>query len=584
MLDFDETISFGLELERSSGFTEPVKTTISHKKLSGRPRFGGSLSKDAFRLNFIKRELIHNNFSKSTEDLENLSDYFKSKLKKDPFDVDSTLSLGNCFRKLGYVSRAKRLYSLFNKKKQNFETIFIELANIFYDEKNYKKAKYYYEQALNSKRVSLWEPINEKLAFCCYNLKDFKLGASFADLALKQAKFNSIPEIHLLFGNLYLGNKQYHKAIRQYKRGLVNLQSYSKAIKNIVLSSTTNNKIDPKSFSEAIKLTSPKILEAKILNNLGNALNKLGDYISAKHYLESALSLSNLPHAQNNLALTLKSLGDLDGALIHLSKAYQTIPDSALINHNLAETYLAKGNELKAIEHFKKTLTYEKANKFAAFKLNALLGKNIISAPDSYVSNLFDRYSETFENHLLSSLAYKVPKEISRYISSTYGKTFKLDRVIDLGCGTGLCSITLKGNCSELIGIDLSQQMLIKAKEKSLYTQLEQKELTKYLKSSKLKCDLIIAGDVLIYVGKLDDLLYYSNQTSKKGGRFIFSIELSNTGDFKINKTGRFSHSKSYITKLAHKYNWHIDYEKEIELRKEHNKTVKGVLFALLKR
>ena len=164
----------------------------------------------------------------------------------------------------------------------------------------------------------------------------------------------------------------------------------------------------------------------------------------------------------------------------------------------------------EAIEHFKKTLVYEKTNKFAEFKLNALLGKNIISAPESYVSNLFDRYSETFENHLLSSLAYKVPKEISRYISSTYGKTFKLDRVLDLGCGTGLCSITLKGNCSELIGIDLSQQMLIKAKEKSLYTQLEQKELTKYLKSSKLQCDLIIAGDVLIYIGKLDELFYYS--------------------------------------------------------------------------
>ena len=98
MLDFDETISFGLELERASGFSEPVQTTISNKETSDRPRFGGSLSKDAFRLNFIKRELINNNFSKSTEDLENLSDYFKSKLEKDPFDVDSTLSLGNCFR------------------------------------------------------------------------------------------------------------------------------------------------------------------------------------------------------------------------------------------------------------------------------------------------------------------------------------------------------------------------------------------------------------------------------------------------------------------------------------------------------
>ena len=51
----------------------------------------------------------------------------------------------------------------------------------------------------------------------------------------------------------------------------------------------------------------------------------------------------------------------------------------------------------------------------------------------------------------------------------------------------------------------------------------------------------MIAADVLIYLGKLDKLFRYSRRAIRDGGRFIFTVEVTNTNRFQVNKTGRFS-------------------------------------------
>ena len=126
--------------------------------------------------------------------------------------------------------------------------------------------------------------------------------------------------------------------------------------------------------------------------------------------------------------------------------------------------------------------------------------------------------------------------------------------------------------------------MLIKAKEKNIYTHLKNVELTKYLKNSKSKFDIMIAADVLIYLGKLDKLFRYSRRAIRDGGRFIFSVEVTNTNRFQVNKTGRFSHSRKYIEELAKKELWHIEFEKEINIRQENSLPVRGLFFSLLKK
>ncbi len=583
MLDYDETVSFGLDTSNSRTITTMLQSELQddahneplspkEKKLHNRAR-----------LDYIKKELINRNFSNARKDQEGLANYFRSKLKQNPFDPDLTLSLGNCLIKLGQIDRVKRLYSRYDRKNENATLILLRLADIFLEEESFKNAEYYYQQVLDLGTGLSQGQIYVKLAYCYHKLGAFKRGSKFANLALKDKTPTMMPEICFLFGNLHLGAKDYRGAVREYQKGLRNLESYSIAIKKIITSSTTNQKICVKSFNLALNLASPKKLEPKILNNLGNALNKLGKYTSAKKCLEKALSLNKCAYAYNNLALALKALGNSRDALVNLYHANAMDRNSPLINYNIAETHLVLGNTVQATIHFEKTLELEKNNESAAFKLKLLLGEPINIAPKEYVSDLFNKYAETFDRHLISVLKYKVPNEIHRDILRAYGKSTSLGRVLDLGCGTGLCGFPLKGRCEELVGIDLSESMLIKASQKSAYTQLKNVEILKYLKESKSKFDLVLAGDVCIYFGSLNKLFRYCASVCKNGSRFIFSIETSHCADFTLNLTGRFSHNKNYISHLATKYRWRVDGEKGIDIRLEGEKRVQGLLFTLLK-
>ena len=584
MIVYNRSISFGLE---TSIFHETFKG-IQGNVTKGTSRVCSYLPEQTDnsinKLHYLRDTLIHEYFLNNQRDLKNLVLFFILRLKKNPFDYDLTIGLGNALKQLGQVNRVKRLYSRFNKNKPRAEIIFISLANIFFEEGSYSKARIYYEKALSLNYMPPKGPIYVKLVYCCHNLKEFDLASNFAELALLEGISNTTPELCLLFGNIYLGAKRYKKAIENYESGIRHINNYSLAIRDFIAPSGGQHGNKVKSFLSALKLISPRTLEPKLLTNLGNALNQMGEYELAKVHLKKAISLVELPYAYNNLALSLKAQGDLDGALFNLSKAAQMLPDSDLISLNLAETHLAKGDESKAIAFFKKVVQKDKTNESAKFKLNALLGKKTLSAPKKYVANLFDKYSETFDRHLLNSLAYKVPKEIWEVINKKYQKSYRFDKALDLGCGTGLCGINLGNRCEELVGIDLSKSMLTKAKEKGIYNKLKHLDIIDYLVNTKLEYELILAGDVLIYLGELDKLFQYSHGATKKNGRFIFSIELSYERDFLLTKSGRFAHSISYVKKTANQYLWQVETEKSINIRYENNTYVKGVLFTLVKR
>ncbi len=73
-----------------------------------------------------------------------------------------------------------------------------------------------------------------------------------------------------------------------------------------------------------------------------------------------------------------------------------------------------------------------------------------------------------------------------------------------MGCGTGLCGPLIRGYARRLIGIDLSSGMLTQAKEKQLYDELWQVELTEYLRDQVEAFDVIVSADTLVYFGALE--------------------------------------------------------------------------------
>jgi predicted TPR repeat methyltransferase len=158
----------------------------------------------------------------------------------------------------------------------------------------------------------------------------------------------------------------------------------------------------------------------------------------------------------------------------------------------------------------------------------------------------------------------------------------KIGRVLDLGCGTGLCGIVFRDLALELIGIDLSPKMIAKSKTLDTYEKLEVCDIHEYLaRSGHLPFDLIIAGDVLVYSGELDNLFTNIAKNLSPHGRFAFTVENLTTGNFQLQPSGRFAHSSSYIHTLAKTNALQIVLEEEIVPRKQESLPIPGRLYVL---
>ena len=90
-------------------------------------------------------------------------------------------------------------------------------------------------------------------------------------------------------------------------------------------------------------------------------------------------------------------------------------------------------------------------------------------------------------------------------------------------------------------------EMIKKAKEKSIYSELHCCDIDYFLTKTNEKYELIIAGDVLIYIGNLSEFFRLCSSVMTENARFIFSIEVEKTKNYSAKLTGRYSHNYNYI-------------------------------------
>ena len=222
-------------------------------------------------------------------------------------------------------------------------------------------------------------------------------------------------------------------------------------------------------------------------------------FVDSQNYFEKAYSLNK------NDSWLINSLSQVYQKNSHNEKAVEfawlAILSSPFDNDQhinfgyiLYEIYQEK-NEKMAIEYANKWLANFSNNPIAKHMGNAILNnKNIDKANDVYVKKIFDVFAEEFEE-VLSSLEYQVPQKISNMLKDIYGDAgFKKMKILDAGCGTGLCGKFLKKYSSifSLYGVDLSSQMLKKAKEKKCYNKLFESDLIEFLKNKNNSFDLIV--------------------------------------------------------------------------------------------
>ena len=191
----------------------------------------------------------------------------------------------------------------------------------------------------------------------------------------------------------------------------------------------------------------------------------------------------------------------------------------------LALAHCTLGETEEAVKIFDQWLEDEPDDPIARHLWSACTGREVPPrASDAFVERTFDSFAASFESKL-ERLSYRAPALVAAALAATGLAPAKQLDVLDAGCGTGLCAPLMAPYARSLTGVDLSEGMLARAKEKSLYDALAKAELTEFLRGCPEAFDVIVSADTLVYFGALEDVFGAAARALRPNGVFVFTLE-----------------------------------------------------------
>ena len=257
----------------------------------------------------------------------------------------------------------------------------------------------------------------------------------------------------------------------------------------------------------------------------------------------------------------------------------------------LAEAYnhaleLEKAGDIDAaVEAYRKVLEIDPEDHGGAAVRIASMGRGETppKAPDAYVETLFDQHAEVFEDMLVEQLGYAVPMMVRQRLQALSLGPFQ--RLLDLGCGTGLTGEALRDMIDDMTGIDISENMVELAHEKELYETLYVAELEDFLEDNDDEAfDLVTATDVLPYLGALEPLFFGAAENMAAGGLLIFSSEtlpadVLGERPYMVGPHQRFAHSETYVRQRLDATGFDVVEVTDINVRMQDGNPTPGHLF-----
>lgn len=318
-----------------------------------------------------------------------------------------------------------------------------------------------------------------------------------------------------------------------------------------------------------------------ILNNYAICEKKLGNINGALRIYRSILKLEPCnAYAYYNSGLIHDEQEQLSDAIACYKKATELLPSYISAHNNLGNVYRRAGLIHKALQCYQDTVNLDPNHRNAKHMLNSLLEKKVSAPPEEYVTGLFDGFAPTFEKKLISQLGYDAPRALVEILKPHLFSN-SVEKILDIGCGTGVAGKYLDGICDKIIGVDLSVKMIEKAKEKDTYAELHAGNYLDLLVKTNEKFNVFFATDVFIYIGDLAETFKIISETCCGDELFAFTTEHMDGNDFKLLPTGRFAHSFAYIDKLVAQNDFRMLEFQKLPLRMEEKEWLTGGFYVL---
>ncbi|CAO3435890.1 tetratricopeptide repeat protein [Azospirillum endophyticum] len=286
--------------------------------------------------------------------------------------------------------------------------------------------------------------------------------------------------------------------------------------------------------------------------NLGSVLRQAERHGEAEGAFHQALTLRpDHAEAWNNCGNLLRDLGRFGEAAMAYRRALALRPDWADAHDNLgAVLYLLhEDGGVEESETLARLWRRDHPDNPLARHIGAAIAGEQADprAPDAYVRQTFDLFADEFDRKL-AELDYRAPALLAGMLADD-DAAGNLD-VLDAGCGTGLCAVSLRPRARRLVGVDLSDGMLERARARALYDELHAAELVGFLSARPGAFDLVMAADVFCYFGVLDEALAAARAALRPCGRLAFTVEELDPADgrpHRIATHGRYAHTEAYI-------------------------------------
>jgi predicted TPR repeat methyltransferase len=327
-------------------------------------------------------------------------------------------------------------------------------------------------------------------------------------------------------------------------------------------------------------------------NNLGIAFRALNRFAEAAAQFQAALAHDpQLAEVHNNLASVLVMLGQLDAAIAHYHRAVAIKADYIEARVGLATCYADRKQLVEALSHAEIASWQSENPSFPHFRFGVLMARcdcndlarkcfetYLARDPDdrqgarpllaklgftplpqqasaAQLESLYERRARFWDT---GSATYTGARLVAMALRQLSGGRTDLD-ILDAGCGTGLVGGLVTQQARRLEGVDLSPQMLAKAKAKGIYHQLHQDDLVALLRRRQREFDAVTCAATLIHFGELDAPFAAAATALRDDGLFVFTLFPNEQDDNAaavapldgLGEGGCFVHGRGYIARVA---------------------------------
>ena len=249
-------------------------------------------------------------------------------------------------------------------------------------------------------------------------------------------------------------------------------------------------------------------------------------------------------------ALERVAHGDLAGAAAVLAHAVELAPTFATAWFALGAIRDSLGDHAGAISAWQRARDSDSEDYHGARLQLARLGvgESTPAMTAAYVRRLFDQHAPSFDEKL-DGLRYRAPALLLEAVREVAPTPLRIGTMLDLGCGTGLSGAAFRPCVDWLTGVDVSPDMIAKARGKGLYDRLATADLLQHLAAeaeASARYHLVIAADVFVYVNDLAPAAAAVARVLAPGDLFAFTVE-SHAGDgVVLQPTLRYAHGAAH--------------------------------------